>query len=300
MQELVQSSRYKITSLSVDSRFADQNYGNPPDTSDFMIRLPEPIKNVMRIRLSSIEIPPVEYTFSVEKGNVAGTLVVPATGTFPFSIPEGNYSATGLAAVLQTSLNTASTGFTCVLDPISGRIVIQNSAGDFTLNFGSTDINVCSRKTHWGLGYFLGFRVPFVESSGPVSTMRSITSVAFKAVGYAAPLISQNTYYLMQIQTPELLETIRHRVEGNAAIPAFAKIILKNNGYGIDMDDNSNDVWKEFTFLAPTNISQLRIKLLDPFGVPIRLTTTDWSATFELTEVVNSHTYETLNKTYAM
>jgi hypothetical protein len=104
----------------------------------------------------------------------------------------------------------------------------------------------------------------------------------------------------MQLQCPELLETIRHRVAGNAAIPAFAKIILKNNGFGIDMDDNSNDVWKEFTFLAPTNISQLRIKLLDPFGVPIRLTTTDWSATFELTEVVNSHTYETLNKTYSM
>jgi hypothetical protein len=299
MQELIHSSRYKITSLSVDSRFADQNYGNPPDTSDFLIRLPEPIKNVMRIRLSSIEIPPVEFTFSVEKGNTTGTLV-DSTGTRNFSISEGNYSATTLASAIQTSLNAVSSGYTSVIDPVSGRLSITKATGEFTLNFGSTDVNICSRKTHWGIGYFLGFRVPFVDSSGAVITKRSITSTASKLVGYAAPLITQNTYYLMQLQTPELLETIRHRVAGNAAIPAFAKIILKNNGFGIDMDDNSNDVWKEFTFLAPTNISQLRIKLLDPFGVPIRLTTTDWSATFELTEVVNSHTYETLNKTYAM
>jgi hypothetical protein len=299
MQELIQSSRYKITSLSVDSRFADQNYGNPPDTSDFMIRLPEPIKNVMRIRLSSIEIPPVEYTFSVEKTNVSGTLLE-GFEAYSFSIPEGNYSATGLATALQTALNLVSSGYSCAIEPISNRLSITKTTGEFTLNFGSSNINVCSRKTHWGLGYFLGFRVPFIDSSGTVTSMRSITSTSSKMVGYAAPLISQNTYYLMQLQCPELLETIRHRVEGNAAIPAFAKIILKNNAYGVDMDDNSNDVWKEFTFLAPTNISQLRIKLLDPYGVPIRLTTTDWSATFELTEVVNSHTYETLNKTYAM
>ena len=299
MQELIQSSRYKITSLSVDSRFADQNYGTPPDTSDFLLRLPEPIKNVMRIRLSSVEIPPVEYTFSAEKGNIAGTLI-DTGGAYNFSISEGNYSTTTLAAAIQTALNAVSSGYTCGIDPVSGRLSITKSSGQFTLHFGSTDINVCSRKTHWGLGYFLGFRVPFVDSSGTVVTMRSITSTGSTVVGYAAPLITQNTYYLMQLQCPELLENIRHRVAGNAAIPAFAKIILKNNGFGIDMDDNSNDVWKEFTFLAPTNISQLRIKLLDPFGVPIRLTTTDWSATFELTEVVNSHTYETLNKTYAM
>jgi len=297
MQELVQSSRFKIFSLSIDSRFADQNYGNPPDTSDFMIRLPEPIKNVMRIRLSSIEIPPVEYTFSLEKGNCTCTLI--DTGTYSITLPEGNYSADSLLAKLISLFNAVSPGYTGSVDPISGKLTI-NSTKDFTLLFGANDINVCSRKTHWGLGYFLGFRVPFTDSSGTVQSMRQIVSSNQSITAYASPLVSQNTYYLMQLQCPDLLDNIRHRVSGNASISAFAKIILKNNGFNIDYDDNSNDVWKEYTFLAPTNISQLRIKLLDPFGVPVRLTTADWSMTFELTEVVNSHTYETLNKTYSM
>jgi hypothetical protein len=296
MQELVQSSRFKIFSLSIDSRFADQNYGNPPDTSDFMIRLPEPIKNVMRIRLSSIEIPPVEYTFSLEKGNCTCTLI--DTGTYSVTIPEGNYSADSLVAKLISLFNTVSSGYTGSVDPISGKLTI-NSNKDFTLLFGANDINVCSRKTHWGLGYFLGFRVPFLDDVA-VQSMRQIVSSNKSITAYAPPLVTQNTYYLMQLQCPDLLDNIRHRVSGNASISAFAKIILKNNGFNIDYDDNSNDVWKEYTFLAPTNISQLRIKLLDPFGVPVRLTTADWSMTFELTEVVNSHTYETLNKTYSM
>ena len=283
--EFLQSSKIKFTSLSVDSRFADQNYGSIPDTTDFQIRLPETIKNVMRIRLSSVEIPPVEYTFSVEKGNCTGL-----NGTTAFSIPPGNYTVDTLAAAVDTALGA---GFTCAYDPVSQRIVITGSS-DFTLQLGSTDQSISSRKTHWGLGYYLGFRTP-LDATGT----RTISSVSRVATGYAAPLVTPTAYYLLQLQCPDLLDSVRHRLPGNAEIPVFAKIILQDGGNGVDLDNNSNDVWKEYTFLAPTNISQLRIRLLDPFGVPVRFNTADWSMTFELTEIVNSRTYETLNKTYS-
>lgn len=288
--DFLQSSKIKFTSLSVDSRFADQNYGSIPDTTDFQIRLPETIKNVMRIRLSSVEIPPVEYTFSAEKGNCNGVLIH-AGVTKTFSIPPGNYTADTLATAFDTALGA---GYTCVYDTVSQRISIRHNSGDFTLELGSTDQSICSRKTHWGLGYYLGFRTP-LDASGK----RTITSVSGVATGYAAPLVTPTAYYLLQLQCPDLLDSVRHRLPGNAEIPVFAKIILQDGGNGVDLDNNSNDVWKEYTFLAPTNISQLRIRLLDPFGVPVRLNTSDWSMTFELTEIVNSRTYETLNKTYS-
>lgn len=298
--EFIQSSKIKFTSLSVDSRFADQNYGAIPDTTDFQIRLPETIKNVMRIRLSSVEIPPVEYTFSVEKGNCNGVLIH-AGVTTSFSIPPGNYTVDTLATAVDTALGA---GYTCAYDPIGQRISIRHTSGQFTLQLGSSDQSICSRKTHWGLGYYLGFRVPYlpVDASGnsvASVAMRSVTSVSGLATAYAAPLIAPTAYYLLQLSCPDLLDSVRHRLPGNSEIPVFAKIILQDGGNGVDLDNNSNDVWKEYTFLAPTNISQLRIRLLDPFGVPVRLNTTDWSMTFELTEIVNSRTYETLNKTYS-
>jgi len=289
-QSLIPSSRYKITSVSVDTRFADQHYNN--DTTDFMIRLPETMKNVMRIRLSSVEIPSVEYTFTVAKGNVAGT-VVDSTSTRVFSITPGNYTATGLGV-----------GYSCIVEPVTGLISINKTSGEFTLYLGSENSIICSRKTHWGIGYYLGFRVPYTitDSSGnslPEIRRRSITSSGGTVTAYAPPLVTQNTYYLLQLQCPDQLDTVIHRVAGNAAIPAFAKLTLKNNGIGVDYDDNSDLIRKEYTFLAPTNISQLRVKLLDAFGVPVQLRTADWSMTFELTEIVNSHTYDNLNKTFS-
>jgi hypothetical protein len=106
--EFLQSSKIKFTSLSVDSRFADQNYGSIPDTTDFQIRLPETIKNVMRIRLSSVEIPPVEYTFSDDKKNCSG-IIVDSAGARGFSIPPGNYTLDTLAAAVDNQIATENT-----------------------------------------------------------------------------------------------------------------------------------------------------------------------------------------------
>jgi hypothetical protein len=287
-QDFLQSSKFKFSSLSIDSRFADQNNGSTLDTTDFTIRLPETIKNIMRIRLSSVEIPPVEYTFSTEKGNVSGS-IIDSTGTFPFLIASGNYSPESLAAAVQAVLPPS---YTCVYSLTSQRISIRGPR-DFTLQCGSPDLSISSRRTHWGLGYYLGFRTPFLSD-------RSITSISRDATAYAAPLVFSSSYYLMQLYCPDLLDSVKHRLLGNSEIPVFAKIILQAGNNGIEFDINSNDVWKEYTFLAPVNISQLRIRLLDPFGDPVRLHTSDWSMTFELTEIVNSRTYDSLNKTYSL
>jgi hypothetical protein len=281
MEESLAPSQYKITSLSIDSRFADQNYGSPPDTSDFMIRLPETIKNVMRIRLSSTEIPAVEQFFTTEKGNTTFSVTHNGTTT-SYSIAEGNYTETALAAAIQTALGSPYT-----VTVVQNRFVISHNSA-FTLSVGSTDPKICSRKTHWGLGYYLGFRVPYINGRTIASTNN--------AIAYAPPLL-QNNYYLMQLLCPDPLETFLHRIDGNSAIPAFAKIINQNTS-GTNFDDNSNMIRKEHTFLAPTNISQLRIRILDPFGVPVRLNTADWSLTFEVTEIVNTKMYDKLNQTY--
>jgi hypothetical protein len=328
-ESLGPSAQYKITSLSIDSRFADQNYGSPLDTTDFMIRLPETIKNVMRIRLSSTEIPAMEYTFTNAKGNTSFS-VTDSVSTRPFTITDGNYPLPELRGLITTFLSGSTPVYT--VSTSQNRLTISRTSTtqqpNFTLSVGSSDPQICSRKTHWGLGYYLGYRVPYINGSRTISsidtqtTNAGVTTYTSVITAYTAPILIPNNYYLMQLLCPDPLETFLHRIDGNSAIPAFAKIILRNTmygtlgassatittnataaygstTYGMLYDDNSNMVRKEHTFLAPTNISQLRVRLLDPFGVPVILNTMDWSLTFEVTEIVNTKKYDQLNKTYA-
>jgi len=59
---------FRKTSISIDSRFADQYFNG---TADFMIRLPSTMRNVGRIELTSAEVPQVAYVFSAAAGNTS-------------------------------------------------------------------------------------------------------------------------------------------------------------------------------------------------------------------------------------
>lgn len=74
------------------------NYALNTSSTDFLFKLKEPIKNVISVRLSSIEIPNSFYTFSRARGNVqfqitypSAALNVPGTKTYTLEIPAGNW-----------------------------------------------------------------------------------------------------------------------------------------------------------------------------------------------------------------
>ena len=81
-------------------------------------------------------------------------------------------------------------------------------------------------------------------------------------------------------------------------ISAFAKILLKDNAYTVNFDDNSNLIRKEYTFLAPKQIPFFVVRLTDPYGCPVNMMKMDWSITIEVTEIVNSKTYASISNTY--
>lgn len=147
----------KIHVISIDSRFRADQGSNP---SNFLFKMLSPIKNVISVRLSSLEIPNTWYAFSSIRGNTSMLVSVDylPVGTPPppvindktqyvlayqqarFVIEEGNYSVnTGddndllihLYNVLNGNtiigINTYGlTGvtFSVILDPISGKLSI--------------------------------------------------------------------------------------------------------------------------------------------------------------------------------
>lgn len=280
------TSRFRIYSLSIDSRFADSTF-NGDGSADFMIRLPSTLRNIMRIRLSSVELPLVESVFSEEHGNIR--FVVEITGVqTSLTIPSGNYDPSGLCFAIQKVLRTVENSFSCVFNATNGCMTIRRTAGAFTLHLASDNTSIAGRKTFWGIGYNMGFR------------SQSITcDASFSVVSPSLVLTRPTPYMLLQLRCPDQLENITHRLSGNSSIPAFAKLVLRGDSFVAAFDDNANLLRKEYTFLAPSNLSVLYIRLVDPFGETMTMFDMNWSMTLEITEVVNSNVYAAIGQTYS-
>jgi hypothetical protein len=299
-QELLDASRYRIYSMSLDSRFADTYYGpngrcvegscatgTPNGTADFLIRLPSTLKNIMRVSLASVELPEVEYLFSCKNGNLNLTLTV-GVSTVALTITPGNYRQNDMAAELAAVLTGAGLGaFSVAVDTVTGLLSIQGPA-PFTIAWQSDVQRIAERRTDWGLGYYLGFRSRTVSSSA-AGLMRGVAIVRLQP----AP------YYLLQLMIPDQVEAITHRLEGGASIPAFGKLILRDDWYHLQFDDNSNLLRKEYTFLTPINVASVRARLLDAYGDVVDLADLNWSLTLEFYEVANSRANHVISKSYA-
>jgi hypothetical protein len=245
----------------------------------------------MRVRLASIELPLVEYLFSPQYGNTTLAVKIGTSTTFTKMTPitPGNYTATELLSAIQTNLNQIHSDFTVTMNQYNGRCTIRNGT-PFEIYLMSFNKEIASRPAYWGLGYYLGFR------EGRIVAEKDKNGTYF-VTGTSVINIQQNQYYLLQLQYPEQIVNLKHRLNEDDYLDAFAKIVLKNGYFTIAFDDNSNLLRKEFTFISPVTIPFFTLKLLNPFGEPVDMLNVDWSVTLEITDVVSSRAYTALSKT---
>jgi hypothetical protein len=268
-QAILNPAKYIITDLSIDTRFADQYHDG---TADVTFRLPDNYKNIMRLAVSSVEVPLVEYAFSERRRNV--------------TIAEGNYGPVALANAIQTAFHDNVvqdvSSYTCSYDTIADRFTFSSGVGGTTFRLCLIDPSGgCYENRYWGLGYYMGFRLRVLTGS---------TSYT----GTQPPQLGPTPYYLMQVSCPDQVETTVHATGQQTWIPALAKIVLRGSVYTMQFDDGANRLRKEITFLGPTNVGRMRVRLVDPYGQTADLGDVDWSMTFEITAVMNSVTYEGL------
>lgn len=267
----------KTTVLNIDSLFREN-----PQTSlstDFLIRLPKTYKNVISIRMSSIEIPNTWYSFTAEHCETS----------FLFDgkrlmIPDGNYTPDTLVEHFESAVlnNTTSATFTATFSPSSGKITLDNSGNPFNLEFGSVfgdnSLNIRSSFTPYnaGLGYYMGLTSPAYSNNSTY-------------VGeYIVNTLRDNYVYLQLLDLPGCIEGFSY---GNTSITAFAKIVVNVDKNALIYDNGANTVTKAIQFPQPTNISTFRVRLIDAYGHIIRLMG-DFSFTLEIQEVVSSKVYD--------
>lgn len=258
-QDFPQTTR---TTAIVDSR--DRSYEAHPTSSSFSVRLPEPVKNVSSAVLVAAEMPLSYYVFSSSRSNTS--LKVTAGGaTQTVTIPDGNYSTTSMARALKDALDAAfstqSLTFTVTFDPIDLKCSIKPSSGTISIDTTGT-----TKRTEWGLGYYLGFE------------RNAVTSPAAAAKGVFVASVNPENYLLIHID--ELDGILQNDMYGTGVgRKAFAKVPLNGDSYQYNYYDKTLTLLE----IRPpiSKLETLHISLRFHDGTLVDLNGAEWSMSLE-------------------
>lgn len=271
--------------------------------SDFIFQLPQTIKNVISVEITSLSFPNIFYTFSKNRENITFKISEYPTGqTATVKIKEGNYpDVSDLITEIQTKLTAAVTGasfthaadYKITYDNITNKITIKNI--NVTPTYFSLDFTPATIKEPFnnGLGYNLGFEhltYPYPASN---STVNQAPSTSYE--GETFPDLYGDSYVYIAINDYNVIE---HQNFNNTYFPVFAKIMLPEKSKNKLITDINllNVVQREYNFLQPVNVSRLRITLYDAYGNVIDLKGANFSFTLELKEIINMHLYEKMRE----
>lgn len=289
--------------INIDSRFRDNFLTSP--SNNFIFKLPDPVKNVISVRLSSIELPNTFYTFSSKRGNTSFYITYPsASYSNPGSkvlitIPDGNWDtsrtdssiilSTGvtiitsmvdtIANAINTKLNTNT--FIAQYNTSTGNFIITNKSpgASFDIDFTSTNNNISLRTSDFGLGYNLGFRKTQYLNT------KSITSESILNV------IDSN--YVFITLDPDW-KVVYQETPDKTQLYSFAKVIANVPKLSTIFDNGSNTLTKEYYLKQPTNIVSIPVRLSDLYDQDLDLNGMDFSLSLEVKEVLDFSLYETM------
>lgn len=297
LNEIVNANDYKKIIVNVDSTFRNSQ---TMKSSNFYYDLPFPIKNAIKMRLASIELPNTWFEFSlINYQNTYFTVIAPdITGTqrtINITIADGNYSTSQLLNAIQTLFNNirATLGIYLIIsiDPYSLKVSITfqgtippNTAspppvptnppsGPFVLDFNTPLIS----QTDWGLGYLLGYRQRYYTVTNifnDVYTQQGESICDTVTASYVFLII--NDWYAVIQKTEENY------------FDATAKIIVRQDKGQVIYYDGSDLISNQITFPSPIDINQIKVQLVDRDGNILDLNSMTFSFSMEITQVQNS------------
>lgn len=274
----------QLLNLNINSCFRHNYFQNSP--TDFLYNFPIEIKNVLSMRLVSIELPNSWYLFSSIKKNNVFYIILNECGKteteqYKIEIPDGNYNFESLENYLNNtyfcdsdinyplknikfSINRHSlkSMFCIINDDCDDKH--YNYAIKFTLDINQNVINTS--------GWILGFRY-----SNYLNIHTLISEGLFDAGGDRYIYLSLNDF-----QYNNNTSNIVCFDNSILSEDVIAKIPMVNGKLSLVINDNNNNLAKIRRYNGPVNLSKIQIKILDHFGNIIDLNNMDFSMTIEL------------------
>jgi len=277
--------------LNLNSCFRNNYFQSNP--CDFLYIIPSEIKNVIAMRLASIEIPNAWYLFSKVKKNNIFDIIINVNDKkceYQIEVPEGNYNIETLQQYLNTTyfyesgLDNYLKNIKFSINPYTLKSTIEviqdtddlnfnknNSNKDtitFTLKF-SQNINQNIINT---FGWILGFRM------GNYLNMNSVTSEGLFDAGGDKYIYVCITDYQYNSNTSNIVCFDKSILNEDV----IAKIPMVNGKLSLIINDNNNPLAKIRRYNGPINLNRLQIKIIDHLGNVIDLNNMDFSLTLEL------------------
>jgi hypothetical protein len=284
----------QFLNLNLNTCFRSNYYNSNP--CDFQYNIPTEIKNVVSMRLASIEIPNSWYLFSTLKKNNSFVIEINNIGvitSYDITVPDGNYDNIMLEKYLNTTYFYQSTIITDLnyikfsIDEYSFKTKFEIVGTHpilfcFTIIFNS-EKNENIMNT---LGWTFGFRLAKYKNVNDFI----ISEGLFDAGGDRYIYVSVEDY---QYNTNSLNIVCFDQsiMEKNI----IAKIPMVNCKLSMIVDDNTSPLTKTRRYNGPVNIRNLHIRIMDQFGTTIDLNNMDFSFTLEMEILYEGFNFDHIN-----
>ena len=282
----------QLLNLNLNSCFRNNYYQSNP--CDFQYIIPSEIKNVLSMKLVSIEIPNSWYLFSSINKNKNFNIEIHLDGEkteYNIIIPDGNYDLDTLQHYLNTTYFCES-GLETPLKNIRFNINNYNLKTSFEVvgsdlltnfNFSLKFIYNINQNAMNTLGWTLGFRL-----GSYLNIHEKICSEGlFDAGG--------DRYIYLCITDYQYNSNASNTVCFDKSVlseDVIAKIPMINGKFSLIVNDNNNSLAKIRRYNGPINLSRLQIKIIDKFGTVIDLNNMDYSLTLELELLYESFNFK--------
>jgi hypothetical protein len=272
--------------VNVDSMFREDPEGST--SSEFYFRLLTPVRNVLRIRITSIEFPNNYPFFTEFRRKVTLTInkiIGMSYSPFTITIPDGNYNAGDMEDALNTATSSSTdlSGMVWTWNEITGKFTITSPFG-FSIALPVNPNNYYNRPFAYGLAYYLGFSY----NRGAPHT--STTSAPYTLTSDQCGHFAGDSYVFLKIND---FDCVTQTIEEND-FTALAKIVLREPKNYMSFDDYASQHIKEVVFQNPRDLIRFRIQILDPHGDPIDMCGSHISFSMELLEIRNQTLYESV------
>jgi hypothetical protein len=254
-----------------------------------------PLKNVLRVRVVSVEIPYSYPFFAAGRRNVridvTDKTVIPAVVT-TVTLPAGNYTPTELATALTVELSAAGAAWLTVsYDAATNRFTFTSLKSDWAID--TTAIS-WDRPFDYGLGYYLGLPRAVIDISG-----------GFEYTAPGCAIVGGDNYLFLKMNDFDCIhQTVSYvtptTTQSNHEFTALAKVRLRADRNAVAFDDYAGQVLKEVVFFSPRDIPRLHVQMLDAYGEVVDMCTSEFSIALEILEIQNMTLFESMRNSIMM
>jgi hypothetical protein len=273
--------------LHIDSRFREA--GLQSTAADFYFRPIAPLKNILRVRVVSIEMPYSYPFFTVGRRNVS-VVVAWSGGPTVLTIPDGNYTATELATALTMTASDAGLAWLSVsYVATQNRYMWSGGLTAFSIDMATSTYD---RPFDYGLGYYLGFPRDVVAAVADGTGNYVLTAPGCAVTG-------GDNYVFLKINDFDCLrQTVAFTTPTTAPsineFTALAKVRLRADRNAVAYDDYAGGIRREVVFQNPRDIARLHVQVLDAYGEVVDLCTTEFSFALEVLEIQSSALFDSV------